>query len=1072
MPPRRFLGPRPRRSRLLRRWSDFGRSGPLRPDGMTGNFRTSMWRLCEASRSAAAAAAEACRLPPDRAAVSSRHGTEDAPGELHFAVLGPLEVRDGLGPLALGPPKQRTLLGVLLARPNVALGYDQLVAALWGAGPPRTALQNLHVYVYHLRRVLGDQRRVERRGAAYALLVRQGELDAQRFEALADQARQARAPDRELLRQALALWRGPAFADLGEVDVLREAARRLEERRLGLLEERIETDLAAGRHAALVEELTGLVGEYPLRERFHAQLMLALYRAGRQAEALAAYQDARRLLVAQLGLEPGPELRRLEQAILRADPGLDHAPAPSLAGPAVGLVPAQLPPDVAGFTGRTEHLGRLDALLAGTGDAREGGAGAREVVITAIAGGAGVGKTALAVHWAHLAAGQFRSLLAGRRVLVVLDNARDAEQVRPLLPGSPGCLALVTSRDRLAGLVASHGASRLTLDVLPRGEAVALLARIVGQDRVDAEPEAAAGLAAACAHLPLALRIAAANLACEPDQPISAYLARLRGGDRLAELAVDGDPHAAVGGAFDCSYAALAADARRLFRLLGLVPGPELTAEAAAALADLPVTRAERLLKRLLDWYLHVADAAAGLLYPQILRLHASRAAAAPAAPFEGPDQALAWLDAERPNLVAAVQHAADAGLRPHAWLLADALRGYFWLRRDMVDWLLVSDAGLGAAVADGDPRAQAVSHLSRGDACHCSGRYADAIEHYGAGLRLARRAGWKAGHAATLGNLGNVHWDMGSLGQAAGHYTEALGLYQRGGDRDGQATALSNLGIVNRELGRLQQAAEQQAEALALFSQTGSLAGEALALSNLGEAEHALGRLGQASEHLNRALVLARETGSRFLEASALYDLAAVDRDAGRMRRALDLACAAVALANEIGDPRIEAETLSTLGSIHLDLSGDTEAIDRYEQALSLARQTGTRYAEADALLGLAAAHQHTGDDVQAIDHAQQALTIAGRAGFQVLEAQAHTVLAGAHLAGGRHDLAVAHAEQALALHRRTGHRLGQARTLVTLGHALRPADGAACWQAALALFTEIGSPEAEQVRVLLDAL
>ena len=788
-------------------------------------------------------------------------------------------------------------------------------------------------------------------------------------------------------------------------------------------------------------------------------------------------------------------------------------------------------------------------------------------MITAIAGGAGVGKTALAVHWAHLAADQFRdgqlyvdlrgwtpggpvsplralaqlllglgmdgdkipvevdhaaglyrSLLAGRRVLVVLDNARDAEQVRPLLPGSPGCLALVTSRDRLAGLVASHGASRLTLDVLPRGEAVALLARIVGQDRVDAEPEAAAGLAAACAHLPLALRIAAANLACEPDQPISAYLARLRGGDRLAELAVDGDPHAAVGGAFDCSYAALDADARRLFRLLGLVPGPELTAEAAAALADLPVTRAERLLerlagahlveprapgrfafhdllrayarqqaerddgkrdpeaeaalRRLLDWYLHVADAAAGLLYPQILRLHASRAAAAPAAPFEGHDQALAWLDAERPNLVAAVQHAADAGLRPHAWLLADALRGYFWLRRDMVDWLLVSDAGLGAAVADGDPRAQAVSHLSRGDACHCSGRYADAIEHYGAGLRLARRAGWKAGHAATLGNLGNVHWDMGSLGQAAGHYTEALGLYQRGGDRDGQATALSNLGIVNRELGRLQQAAEQQAEALALFSQTGSLAGEALALSNLGEAEHALGRLGQASEHLNRALVLARETGSRFLEASALYDLAAVDRDAGRMRRALDLACAAVALANEIGDPRIEAETLSTLGSIHLDLSGDTEAIDRYEQALSLARQTGTRYAEADALLGLAAAHQHTGDDVQAIDHAQQALTIAGRAGFQVLEAQAHTVLAGAHLAGGRHDLAVAHAEQALALHRRTGHRLGQARTLVTLGHALRPADGAACWQAALALFTEIGSPEAEQVRVLLDAL
>ncbi len=212
-------------------------------------------------------------------------------------------------------------------------------------------------------------------------------------------------------------------------------------------------------------------------------------------------------------------------------------------------------------------------------------------------------------------------------MLVVLDNARDAEQVRPLLPGSPGCLALVTSRDRLAGLVASHGASRLTLDVLPRGEAVALLARIVGQDRVDAEPEAAAGLAAACAHLPLALRIAAANLACEPDQPISAYLARLRGGDRLAELAVDGDPHAAVGGAFDCSYAALDADARRLFRLLGLVPGPELTAEAAAALADLPVTRAERLLERLASAHLVEPRAPGRFAFHDLLRAYARQQA-------------------------------------------------------------------------------------------------------------------------------------------------------------------------------------------------------------------------------------------------------------------------------------------------------------------------------------------------------------------------------------------------------------------------------------------------------------
>jgi tetratricopeptide (TPR) repeat protein/transcriptional regulator with XRE-family HTH domain len=805
--------------------------------------------------------------------------------------------------------------------------------------------------------------------------------------------------------------------------------------------------------------------------------------------------------------------------------------------------PSQLPADVAGFTGRVEYLERLGALLPD----RAGASGRRgtAVIIAVIDGTGGVGKSALAVHWAHRvadrfpdgqlyvdlrghsltpptrpvqalarllralgvepdkipvgvdeAAGTYRSLLAGRRALVVLDNAHSAEQVRPLLPGSPGCAVVVTSRDRLAGLVASHGVHQITLEMLSEPEAVALLERILGRVRVAAEPEATAELARLCGYLPLALRIAAANLTTQVHHSVASRVAELRQGDRLAGLEVDGDLRGAVAVAFDHSYQRLAPEARRAFRLLGLAPGPDLEVAAAAALAATTPERAARVLDRLaaahlleargagrfafhdllglyarrraaredagaerdaavgrlLGWYLHAADAAARELYPQMLRLSVAAAVVAPGSARPGPGPgaggragALAWLDRERPNLVAAVQHAARHGPWSLAWLLADTLRGYFWLRRHTVDWLAVGRAGLDAARRGGDAAAQTLMRLSLGDAHASIGQYAEAIEHYAAGLAMARQAGWTDCQAAMLGNLGLLYWEIGDPRKAADHQTQALALYRRTGRVAGLAATLGNLAVAERALGELRQAAEHQAQSLRLNRETGSRAGEAVAAGNLGLVLHDLGQLDAALQQLTYALTAAREAGDLCMEAETLNALALVHSDSGRHTEALELARAARALACKAGDRAAEAATNNTLGSIHLRIASRQRALDHHRRALALAHEAGLRSPEASALLGLSAADLHAGQPDPAARHARQALETAEQAGYRVLAGQAHAALAAALLTEGRHSEAAEHARQALDLHHQTGHRPGEVRANAILKQALDRADGSA---------------------------
>ncbi|HZM75090.1 MAG TPA: BTAD domain-containing putative transcriptional regulator [Candidatus Limnocylindrales bacterium] len=772
---------------------------------------------------------------------------------MRFGLLGPVEVWADDGAVPLERPLRRGVLAYLLLNANRVVAADQLVEALWRGVPPSSARIQVQTAISRIRRVCREARladTLQSRPAGYLFTVHNGELDLAVFESFATRGRAAvaggdMADAVALIRDGLRLWRGSALGGVAGAFV--EAARaRLEDQRLSAHDILMEAELAQGRHVEVLDELSGVVDAHPTRELPAAQLMLALYRCGRQAEALEVFARLRKHLAEHLGLDPGREICERHNAILRRDPMLDvyfsvrHQVV--AAGPAMP-VPAQLPAQVADFTGRAADLSALDAVAAkGIGEA---------VMISVIAGTAGVGKTALAVHWAHRvahrfpdgqlflnlrghasaapvrpiealaqflrvlgvppesvpveleeAAGLYRTLLASRRILVILDNAGTAEQIRPLLPGAPTCLVVVTSRDRLDGLVARDGARRLTLDALRPDEAVNLLSRVVGDDRVGAQPDAAAALAHACAYLPLALRVAAAHLAADQHRDLVGYVAEMSGDRALDTLRIATDDDSAVRAAFDLSYGVLPAPVKRLFRLLGVVPGPDVTASAVAALAGTTVAQAapmlDRLaaahlvdqhlpgrftlhdllrlyakdrvtqeperraaLDRLLDWYLCAARAAVAELSPVRQRRDARPAPPPPAGPpapsFHQPADALDWLNAERLNLIAAVLLPGAEHRPPTAAALARVLGGYLPQRGYTQDWLVVAHAGVAAAGDSGSLSGRAAAERDLSLAHYYLSRFQDSFRHATAALSLARQANSGEDERAALSLLGGV---------------------------------------------------------------------------------------------------------------------------------------------------------------------------------------------------------------------------------------------------------------------------------------------------------------------------
>ncbi|KAA2256345.1 tetratricopeptide repeat protein [Solihabitans fulvus] len=927
---------------------------------------------------------------------------------MRFRILGSIEAHGTAGRARLAGARQLALLSTLLLNTDSVVPTDELVDAVWGDAPPNNATSALHTYVSRLRRVLGAaEPDAEARltfGAGYRLRVAPDELDVVVFRELVARARAASAdhPSDAAadLRAALALWRGPALAGLSG-RVLRAHAARLAEEHTAALEERIAVDLALGSAAELVEELRELVAAQPLRERPRGQLMLALYRCGRQAEALRAYRDGRELLGAELGIEPGADLRELHEQILRGAPELTLARrAPRTA------CRNDLPRDVPDFTGRTDELRRLLAVLPArhgidADPARRGGAA---VVIEAIDGMAGVGKTALAVHAAHRLAEHYpdaqlfvdlhghttaqaaldpsaaldlllraigvpgdripvdpderaalwRASLAERRALVVLDNAADTAQVRPLLPGAPGCLALITSRRRLAGL---ETAAVLSLDVLPQADAVGLFGSVAGRNRTAREPEATREVTALCGQLPLAVRIAAARLRTRPAWSVAHLADRLRAG--RTELSTE---DSSVTVAFSLSYRQLSDDQQRLFRLLGLVTGPDVDAHAVAALADLDPRAADRLLEdlvdvhllqertpgryrfhdllrrhaeaivarsvpeverraalaRLVDFYLHTAHAADLLLYPQRPAIEPDlTTAAVRVRTLADETAALAWFDAERPCLLAAQRVAVEAGRPAQVWRLAWAMNTFCQRRGHLADNLEIWRAGLAAAVELGDLATQALAHRLLGHACARVGRHDQALAHLGQALSLAERTGDVQDQAHTHRILTAAWAEQGDERRALGHAVEALRIYRAVGNPVWEAMARNAAGWLHARLGEHDAARPLCEQALAMFRQHLHREGEATALDSLGYIAHHTGWHADAVTRYEHALALLRELGNSYEEAHTLARLGEAYAALRRPAEASEAWRQASTLYRAQGRAAELAETLRRLDSI-----------------------------------------------------------------------------------------------------------------------------------------------------------
>jgi DNA-binding SARP family transcriptional activator/tetratricopeptide (TPR) repeat protein len=905
---------------------------------------------------------------------------------VEFRLLGPTEVWAHGSRLDLGSPQQRTVLAALLVDAGRTVAAETLIDRVWGEGAPVGARRALHVYIARIRQVLmplGGALGLVRRSSGYVVEVDPVLVDWHRFRSLVASAGDGRVADEErarLLREALDLWQGTPLADVPS-DWAALTRERWRQQRLDAAVRWAEVELRLGRHDRVVGPVRDLLADHPLVEPLAAALLRALALAGRPAEALERYAAMRAHLSNELGTDPGHELRELHGAILRGEmPSAGLAPAALEHG-----VPAQLPPDVRGFAARREHLARLDAMLEKAGDEPTA------AVIAAVSGTAGVGKTALALRWAHGAASRFpdgqlyvdlrgfdrddrmmssdqavrgfldalgvtpqrvpvdpeaqvalyRSLMAGRRMLVVLDNARDAEQVRPLLPGSPTTMVVITSRSRLTPLVATHGAHSLTLDLLSRAEARELLARRLGAGRVTAEPEAVGEIMSVCAGLPLALAIAAAR-AEQTSFPLATLAADLwkAGLDGLDA----GGPASQVRTVLSWSYAALSPAAARLFRLLGLHCGPDITAVAAASLAGQPASEARRLLNelahaslltehlpgrfrfhdllrafaadvvreveldddrhaamtRLLDHYTHTANAADQLIRPNdssCLPLGEAAAGTRPESLVEH-SQAMSWFAANLPVLLTMLRHAAAHGFDRQAWQLARVTDTFVHMR--------------------GYPQEQVASWQTA--------------------LRSAQRLGHTGALAYTYKMLAHAHMDIDYPSEGRRYLRQALALYTPAGDRIGQADVHRQLAKAYEREGRHDRSLDHAREALVLYRAAGaSEAKVACALNGVGWQLAQLGRPAEARSHCEQALAVYQRLDHRFGQGVVSDSLGYVHHHLGDIASAEKHYQHALTLFRELGAGANEAETLTRLGDAYLAASSPEAAGAAWTRALAI---------------------------------------------------------------------------------------------------------------------------------------
>jgi len=852
---------------------------------------------------------------PPRTAPSSGHDEG-----LWLALLGPLEARSDGMPLPLGPPARRAVLGLLLMDPGVLVRRDTIIDVLWGDSPPGTAVDLVQAHVSRIRRLLSSHSRLgaDEEGTigsvrgAYRLTVSDREIDLLVFRDLATRAAAARAGSDdvtavECYEHAMDLWRGDPLAD---VDILSDhpGLTALRQELAGVLLRYAEVACVLGQHHRVLPRLWALAHAEPLNEPAHARLMIALAGSGQQAAALRVYQDIRSRLDRELGIYPGGELTEACERVLRQDISARNV-RPAALPATVHVVPRQLLAGPRSFIGRVRELAALSVL------AERDMSQASGVAIAALTGMAGIGKTALAVHWAHRVADRFsdgqlfvnlrgsgpsgtpvmptdavrgfltalgvppmrippdtdgqaalyRSMLAGRRMLILLDNAENAEQVRPLLPGSPGCMVLITSRNRLTGLAAAEGAYLMTLDVLTEAESYDLLASNLDAGRAQAESGAISELIALCGRLPLALCDVAARAVARPGLPLAALLAEMRDARGRLDALETGEPVTSVRMVFSWSRARLGNSASRMFRLLGVHPGPDITVPAAASLAGLSPGQThlavaelcdEHLLteyvpgryichdllrsyaaeeasireseadrrdavRRMLDFYLHATIVASGFLYPGQPEMTFTPRPGVTLERIGGPGQAVQWFENEQHVLLGVIRQAAEGGYAPYAWKLPWTAG---WYLRDETCWQRLATAQESALVVAArlnDLAGLMIAHQHLGWLRFLQGDIVSAGQHLDEAIELARRFGDSRFRALTGLSRAYVLQAQGRTLEAMVQARQAVRLYRAVGDAQGEARALFAIGWHLVQFGDHQQAVKFSSRALMAYRQS-----------------------------------------------------------------------------------------------------------------------------------------------------------------------------------------------------------------------------------------------------------
>ncbi|MFC4114332.1 AfsR/SARP family transcriptional regulator [Nonomuraea zeae] len=937
-------------------------------------------------------------------------------------VLGRLRVWHDDREVDAGPPARRLMLGVLALNAGRLTTRRELIESLWGEQPPSSAVNVLHTHAKHLRRLL-DPRHSPRDqdgvlstvGDGYLLRLPECALDLLRFRRLVAAAQQAEregdpARATALFREALRLWEDddplcdvPALEGHPKVWGLKAERRRAQLSYWDLM-------LRAGNAAEVIAALAVHGAANPLDEAVQATLIRAYQAMGQRTIAFERYEATRLVLAEELGVEPGEELERAHRLLFEEQ---ECRGAPR--------IPRQLPAPVPDFTGRADELALLDAAYV-----------RRPPGIVVVCGTAGVGKTALAVRWGHhnrelfpdgrihldlrgddaehvLAphealgrlltavgvadqdipadtqsrAGRWRTETDGRRLLVLLDNAASAEQVRPLLPGTHDTLMVITSRDRLAALVALHGAHRIELDLLPRADAVHLLGRLLGE-RACTDPGSVDSLATICARLPLALRLAAEYAGAQAHLPLAGVVARLHRAGPLELLDPGGG--AAIRHVFGCSYQLLDAEAQRLFRLLSLNPAPHSTPACVAALSDVDEIGAARLLHRLASAHLLRCDALGRYGFHDLLRAYAAEMSLAtdgeaerqaavdrllehycgtaveasdtlypgwsgsrrhaglalkPSGVTLSPGAALSWLDGELASFGTICQFAVRQGRPERAVTLAAALHRYLEAGHG-TEALSIYECAVDAARGTGDAGGEAHLRTNAGVILRLLGRYASAVEELSQALELCRRIGNRHGQARSLSNLGIIEERLGEFASSAARHSAAIALYREIDDPFGQAAALTNLGNLEESIGEHTEAARHLLAAHDIFAALGERAGQAIALCNLGQIHSSLGDDTLAVAKLGEALSLFRAIEHRDGEATALSNLGTALCRQAKFDESLCHLEQALEIFRSTRHRYGEASVLNAIGEALRAMGRDGEAAQRHRLALAIAAETG----------------------------------------------------------------------------------------------------------------------------------